>query len=100
MAVKLQMFGGETCHVHVKVDRAGHGNNRQKYPSQHARELQINLKKLSWGTGIRCLSSFSLGVIHACVPQKRLLERLRKTETTTRALKESYQFVSNEPFPI
>ena len=30
MAVKLQIFGGETCHVHVKVDRAGHGNNRQK----------------------------------------------------------------------
>ena len=28
--VKLQMFGGETCHVHVKIDRAGHGNNRQK----------------------------------------------------------------------
>jgi len=30
MAVKLQMFGGETCNVHVKVDHAGHGNNRQK----------------------------------------------------------------------
>ena len=30
VAVKLQMFGGETCHVHVKVDHAGHGNNRQK----------------------------------------------------------------------
>ena len=30
MAVKFQMFGGETCHVHVKVDHAGHGNNRQK----------------------------------------------------------------------
>ena len=30
MALKLQMFGGETCHVHVKVDHAGHGNNRQK----------------------------------------------------------------------
>ena len=30
MAVKLQMFGDETCHVHVKVDRASHGNNRQK----------------------------------------------------------------------
>ena len=30
MAVKLQMFGGETCHVHVKVDHAGHGNNGQK----------------------------------------------------------------------
>ena len=30
MAVKLQIFGGETCHVHVKVDYAGHGNNRQK----------------------------------------------------------------------
>ena len=29
-AVKRQMFGDETCHVHVKVDRAGHGNNRQK----------------------------------------------------------------------
>ena len=39
MAVKLQMFGGETCHVHVKVDHAGQGNNRQ---------------------GIRSLSSFSL----------------------------------------
>ena len=30
MAVKLQMFRSETCHVHVKVDHAGHGNNRQK----------------------------------------------------------------------
>ena len=30
VAVKLQIFGGETCHVHVKVDRAGHGNKRQK----------------------------------------------------------------------
>ena len=30
MAVKLQMFGGEACHVHVKVDRADHGNNIQK----------------------------------------------------------------------
>ena len=30
MAVKLQMFGGETCHVHVTVDRGGQGNNRQK----------------------------------------------------------------------
>ena len=30
VAVNLQMFGGETCHVHVKVDHAGHGNNRQK----------------------------------------------------------------------
>ena len=30
MAVKLQMFGGETGHVHEKVDHAGHGNNRQK----------------------------------------------------------------------
>ena len=30
MAVNLQMFGSETCHVHMKVDRAGHGNNRQK----------------------------------------------------------------------
>ena len=30
MAVKLQMFRGEICHVHVKVDHAGHGNNRQK----------------------------------------------------------------------
>ena len=39
MAVKLQMFGAETCHVHVKIDRSGHGNNRQKQPSQHAREL-------------------------------------------------------------
>ena len=39
MAVKLQMFGGETCHVHVEVDRAGHGNNIQKKPSQHAREF-------------------------------------------------------------
>ena len=29
-AVKPQMFGGETCHVHVKVDCTGHGNNRQK----------------------------------------------------------------------
>ena len=38
MAVKLQMFGGETCHVHVKVDHAGHGNNGQK-SSQLAREL-------------------------------------------------------------
>ena len=27
---KLQMFGGETCHVHVKVDHTGHGNNRQE----------------------------------------------------------------------
>ena len=26
----LKMFGGETCHVHVKVDQAGHGSNRQK----------------------------------------------------------------------
>ena len=25
-----QMFGGETCHVHVKVDHASHGSNRQK----------------------------------------------------------------------
>ena len=23
MAVKFQMFGGETCHVHVKVDHGG-----------------------------------------------------------------------------
>ena len=30
MAVKLQIFGDETCHVHVKVDHADHGNNRQK----------------------------------------------------------------------
>ena len=30
MAVKLQMLGGEICHVHVKVDHAGQGNNRQK----------------------------------------------------------------------
>ena len=29
-AVKLQMFGGETCQVHVKVDHAGHENDRQK----------------------------------------------------------------------
>ena len=29
-AVKLQMFGGETCHVHVKVDKAGHGKSMQK----------------------------------------------------------------------
>ena len=41
-----------------------------------------------------------LRLIHACVLQKRLLERLRKTETTTRAFKESFQFVSNEPFSI
>ena len=27
---QLQMFGGETCHVHVKVDHEGHGNNRQQ----------------------------------------------------------------------
>ena len=33
-AVELQMFGGETCHVHVKVDRAGHENNRKNLPSQ------------------------------------------------------------------
>ena len=39
MAVKLQMFGGETCKVQVKVNHAGHGNNRQKQPSQHAPEL-------------------------------------------------------------
>ena len=30
MTIKLQMFGGEICHVHVKVDHAGHENNRQK----------------------------------------------------------------------
>ena len=30
MAVKLQIFGSETCHFHVKVDHAGDGNNRQK----------------------------------------------------------------------
>ena len=30
MAVKLQIFGGETCNVHMKVDHADHGNNRQK----------------------------------------------------------------------
>ena len=29
-AVKLQMFGGETCHVHVKVDHAGHRKKKQK----------------------------------------------------------------------
>ena len=23
-------FGGKTCHVHVKVENAGHENNRQK----------------------------------------------------------------------
>ena len=23
------MFGGKTCYVHVEVDRASHGNNRQ-----------------------------------------------------------------------
>ena len=27
MAVKLQMFDGETCHVHVKVD---HGSRKQQ----------------------------------------------------------------------
>ena len=27
-AVKLQMFGGETCRVHGKIDRAGQGNSR------------------------------------------------------------------------
>ena len=26
--VKLQMFGGETCRVHGKVDSGGHGNSR------------------------------------------------------------------------
>ena len=30
-AVKIQMFGGETCHVHVKVDHVGHRNSIQKY---------------------------------------------------------------------
>ena len=27
-AVKLQMFGGEICRVHGKVERAGQGNSR------------------------------------------------------------------------
>ena len=27
-AVKRQMFGGETCRVHGKIDRAGQGNSR------------------------------------------------------------------------
>ena len=27
-AAKLQMFGGEICRVHGKVDRARHGNSR------------------------------------------------------------------------
>ena len=26
----FKCFGGETYHLHVNVDRAGHGNNRRK----------------------------------------------------------------------
>ena len=49
MAVKLQMFGGETCHVHVKVDRAGHGNNKQKITfAARARTLN-RFKKIIMG---------------------------------------------------
>ena len=28
--VKLQMYGGKTCHIHVKLDHVGHENNGQK----------------------------------------------------------------------
>ena len=31
MDVKLQMFGGKTCQVHVKVDHAGNRNSIQEY---------------------------------------------------------------------
>ena len=39
MVVELQMFGGEICHVHVELDHAGRGNNRQNEPTQHARDF-------------------------------------------------------------
>ena len=52
------MFGGETYHVYVKVDHAGHGI---AYAARK-RTLNIDLKKLSWGTGIRSFSSFSLAL--------------------------------------
>ena len=51
MAVKLQMFGGETCHVHVKVDHTG---QQTKITYRYAARVQTlsGLKKLSWATRI------------------------------------------------
>ena len=60
MAVKLQMLGGEICHVHVKVDHK-QSRKQQTKITHAARARTLNrLKKLSWDTGIRSLSSFSL----------------------------------------
>ena len=41
MAVKLQMFGGETCHVHVKVDRA---RVRETTDKNNLRSTRANFK--------------------------------------------------------
>ena len=48
-AVKLQMFGGETCHVHVKVDHAGHGKKKKKITYAARAQTLNRLKKIIMG---------------------------------------------------
>ena len=50
-AVKLQMFGGETCHVHVKVDHAGYGKKKKQTKITYAARAQTlnRLKSIIMG---------------------------------------------------
>ena len=55
------MFGGETCHVHVKVDHAGHRNSIQKYTfATRVRTLNRFKNDYHRGQGFALLNSFSL----------------------------------------
>ena len=54
------MFGGETCHVHVKVDHVGHRNSIQKYTfATRARTLNRFKNNYYRGEGFAFLNSFS-----------------------------------------
>ena len=48
MAVKFQMFGGETCHVHVKVYHGGTEKTDKKPNAARARTLN-RFKKIIMG---------------------------------------------------